>query len=176
MRQQLSEQQNATVYQYQLVSRKIIKPELVYSHFIIVAIFLGYQILAYGMNGLFSWFIGFAAIQLLHIIILLLTFIRVDEAADRHWIWRINPPWIGFKPANDIPLFLFRRVHRHLFWIGLCTIVLLYPWISPSLMISLISWHAWLIVPRLLLTFSFRKQPKEGVLRLQSQEASYYRR
>lgn len=174
MRQQLSDQQHATVYQYRLTKRLVIKRELIQSHFIIIAIFLGFQLMAYGIQGLVAWFAGFAAIQLFHIVILLITFIRVEEATDRKWIWRINPPWIGFKPANDISLTLFRRVHRHLFWVGLCAIALLYPWIPASYMISLVSWHAWLIVPRLLLAFYFRKQPKDGVLRLQSFEASYY--
>ncbi|WP_108993387.1 transposase [Paenibacillus agaridevorans] len=176
MKQSLSQQQNATIYQYQLVKRVLVRPELVTSHLIIAGIFLGIQMLAYGMNGLFAWLFGFAAVQLLHILILLVTFIQVDEAADRKWIWRIIPPWIGFKPANDITLHLFRRVHRHLFWLGLCVIGVVYPWATPALMISLISWHTWLLVPRMLLSLSFRKQRKDGVLRLESKEASYYHR
>lgn len=176
MHQPLSDQKNATIYQYQLKKRKIIRTELIQSYLLIAAIFLAVQMLMYKMDGLFSWLFGFAVVQIVHIVILLLTFIRVDEAADRKWIWRVNPPWIGFKPANDIKLTLFRRVHRHLFWIGLCAIGLLYPWINESLMISMISWHLWLIIPRLLLSFSFRKEPKDGVLRLQFREASYYTR
>lgn len=176
MRQTLYDQQNATIYQYQLVRRKIIRVELIQSHLLIAAILLAFQMLMYQMDGLFSWLFGFAIVQILHIAIIFLTFIRVDEAADRKWVWRITPPWIGFKPANDIKLYLFRRVHRHLFWIGLCLIALLYPWIKESLLISIVSWHFWLLIPRLLLSFSFRKEQNDGVLRLQSREASYYRR
>lgn len=176
MKQPLSEQKNATIYQYQLIKKKVIKSELIYSHIIIVAILLAFQLLAYGRDGLFAWLFGFAAIQIVHILILLLTFIRVEEAADRQWIWRINPPWIGFKPANDISLLIFRRVHRHLFWIGLCLIAVFYPWVKASMMISLISWHIWLLAPRFLISFTFRRQRKDGVLRLLSKEASYYHR
>lgn len=176
MRQSLSEQHAATIYQYQLIKRKVVRPELVQSHILTAAILLGFQLLMYGMNGLFSWLFGFAVIQLIHLIILLLTFIRVEEAADRRWVWGITPPWFGFKPANDIMLMLFRRVHRHLFWIGLCAACLLYPWVSQSLIISVVFWHLWLIVPRLILSFSFRKEQKDGVLRLQKYEASYYHR
>ncbi|ANY66555.1 hypothetical protein BBD42_08865 [Paenibacillus sp. BIHB 4019] len=176
MRQSLSEQQAATIYQYQLVKRKIIRPELVQSHILIAVIFVAFQLLMYGRDGLFSWLFGFAVIQVIHLIILLLTFIRVEEAADRRWVWGITPPWFGFKPANDIKLQLFRRVHRQLFWIGLCGTGILYPWISESLMISIICWHLWLIVPRLLLSVAFRKQKKEGILRLGKYEASYYHR
>ncbi|WP_028609544.1 hypothetical protein [Paenibacillus harenae] len=176
MRQPLSDQKNATVYQYQLVKRKVIRTELIHSHLLIAAILLAFQMLMYEMDGLFSWLFGFAVVQVIHLVILLLTFIRVDEAADRKWVWRIIPPWIGFKPANDIKLLLFRRVHRHLFWIGLCAIALLYPWIQESLMISIAGWHLWLLIPRLLLSFAFRKERNDGVLRLQAREASYYRR
>lgn len=176
MQQKLSEQKNATIYQYQLVKRMVIRPELIQSHLLIAAILLAFQMLMYQMDGLFSWLFGFAVVQIIHIAIILLTFIGVDEAADRKWIWRITPPWIGFKPANDIKLLLFRRVHRHMFWIGLCAIALLYPWIKESLMISIVSWHLWLLFPRLLLSFSFRREQKDGVLRLEAREASYYRR
>ena len=176
MKQKLSDQQNATIYQYQLVKKVVVKSELILSHLIIAAIFLGFQTLIYGMDGLFSWLFGFAAIQLLHLIIIVITFISVTEAAERKWIWRVNPPWIGFKPANDISLPVFRRVHRHLFWLGLCIVAVLYPWVKPSLMISLISWHVWVIIPRLLLSFAFRKQRKDGILRLQTKEAFFYHR
>jgi len=176
MKQSLADQMNATIYQYQLVKRVIVKSELILSHLIIAAIFLGFQMLNYGVHGLFAWLFGFAAIQVLHLLIIVLTFISVTEAAERQWTWRITPPWIGFKPANDISLLIFRRVHRHLFWLGLCIIALLYPWTPPSIMISLISWHVWLIIPRLMLSFAFRKQRRDGVLRLQWKEASYYHR
>ncbi|WP_168123384.1 transposase [Paenibacillus sp. HB172176] len=175
-KQSLQEQKNATIYQYQLIRRTIINLELIYSYLFIAAIFLGFQLLVYGMNGLFSWLISFAIVQVLHIVIMLLTFIKVEEAAERKWVWRITPPWIGFKPANDITLFVFRRVHRQMFWLGLCVIGLLYPWISSSLMISIICWHLWLLSPRMLLSFIYRKARKDGVLRLELNEASYYHR
>lgn len=176
MKQTLADQKDATIYQYRLVKRILIKPELVISHSLIAAVFLGVQLLVYQMDGLFAWLFGFAAIQLLHIFIILLTFISVTEATDRQWSWRISPPWIGFKPINDITLRIFRRVHRHLFWLGLCVIAVLYPWIKTSLLISLICWHVWVVAPRLMLSFAFRKQLKDGVLRLQMREASYYHR
>ncbi|WP_042171162.1 hypothetical protein [Paenibacillus gorillae] len=176
MRQSLSDQSSATVYQYRLVKRKLIQPELVSSHILTAAILFGFELLVYGMQGVFSWLFGFAVVQVIHLAILLLTFIRVDEAVDRKWKWGITPPWFGFKPANDIRLKLFRRVHRHLFWIGLCVACIMYPWLHESLMISIIFWHFWLLVPRMLLSFVFRRQEKDGVLRLQKFEASYYHR
>ncbi|MFD2115499.1 transposase [Paenibacillus yanchengensis] len=176
MRSKLSEQEHATIYQYKLTKRIVISRELIQSHFLTLAIFTGFLLWIYNIGGLFGWLAGFTIVQLLHLFVLLITFIRVEEATDRKWIWRINPPWVGFKPANDINLLLFRRVHRHLFWIGLLIIAMMYPWVPAALTISMFFWHIWLIVPRLLLAFFFRKQPKNGVIRLQSFEASYYSR
>uniref|UniRef100_UPI00334269D0 hypothetical protein n=1 Tax=Castellaniella defragrans TaxID=75697 RepID=UPI00334269D0 len=176
MRSKLSDQEQATIYQYKLTKRITITRELIQSHFLMLIIFTVFLAWLYQLEGLFGWLAGFIIVQLLHLLVLLMTFIRMDEATDRKWIWRINPPWIGFKPANDINITLFRRVHRHLFWIGLLLIAIMYPWVPIPLTISMFFWHIWLIVPRLLLTFFFRKQPKHGVIRLQSFEASYYKK
>ncbi|QAY67484.1 transposase [Paenibacillus protaetiae] len=176
MRQSLSEQQQVTIYQYRLIRRKTIRPELVQSHVFIAALFLGCLVIVYHLNGLFAWLFGFVLVQLLHMVILLLTFIRVEEAVERRWQWRITPPWFGIGPANDISLRLFRRVHRTMLWIGLCLIALLYPWANEPLMISCICWHLWLLIPRSLISISFRKESKDGVLRLHTSEASYYHR
>lgn len=175
-RQSLTDQKNVTIYQYMLIKRKVIRPELISSHLIIAGILLAFQMLMYQMDGLFAWLFGFAVVQVLHIVIMLLTFIKVEEATDRKWTWGINPPWLGFKPANDISLLVYRRVHRQMFWLGLCLIALMYPWISESLIISIVSWHLWLLIPRLLLSFSFRGQRKDGIVRLENKEASYYHR
>lgn len=84
MKQSLTEQKNATIYQYQLIKRVFIHSELIFSHLLTGAIIVAFQMLFYQMDGLFASLLGFAVVQLLHLIILLLTFIRVDEAIDRH--------------------------------------------------------------------------------------------
>lgn len=176
MRQSLSEQQSATVYQYKLIRKTTIRTELVHSHVFIAAIFLAFLTAVYRMDGLLAWLLGFVLIQLVHMLLMLLTFVRVDEAIERKWQWRIMPPWFGFGPANDISLRLYRRVHHTMFWIGLCVIGLLYPWISEALLIGCICWHLWFLVPRLLVSFSFRRENKDGILRLGLYEAFYYHR
>lgn len=176
MRKILSEQQAATVYQYKLVRKIKIRPELVHSHVFISAILLAVLTSFYRIEGLFAWLFGFVLVQLIHILLLLLTFIRVDEAVDRKWQWRITPPWFGFGPANDISLRLYRRVHRTMLWIGICIIGLMYPWINEAMLVSCIYWHLWLLVPRMLLSMRLRREEHNGILRLQTFEAYYYHR
>ena len=177
MKQSLTDHPTATIYQYKHVLKISIRPEMLLSYILCVLLLLGFQMLYYNMYGLFAWLIGFAAVQILHIIIILITFIQVNEAADRQWKWTIAPPWTGFMPANDISFTVFRKVHNHLFWLGIIIIGVLYPWLHPSIMISLITWHIWLLTPRILLNIRLRKLNKKkqtGILRIQNKEVNYF--
>lgn len=177
MKQSLTDHPTATIYQYKHVKRIIVRNEMLISYLICTLIILAFQYAAYQLYGLFSWLIGFAAIQLIHLIIILLTFINVHEAADRKWKWSIIPPWTGFKPANDISFSVFRKVHAQLFWLGAIIIGVMYPWLPPSLMLSLIFWHIWLLAPKLLLNMrlrKFTKKKKAGILRIQTKEVNLY--
>ncbi|MFC4777158.1 transposase [Paenibacillus sp. GCM10023252] len=176
VRRSLEDQLSATIYQYKLIRRITIRSELRWSHACIAILFFTFHALMYGVDGLIACLLGFCLLQLIQQIILLLTFIRVEMAEDRRWNWRLGLPWIGYRPAGDLTFSAFRRVHRHLFWVGLCFVALLYPWISESLMISLVSWQLWTLGPRLLLIRSLRRERSDGVLRLQSHEVSYYHR
>ncbi|MFD1954673.1 transposase [Paenibacillus thailandensis] len=176
VRQTLSEQQTATIYQYKLIRKISIRLELVHSHVFIAAVLLAVLTAVYRLDGLLGWLFGFIIVQLVHITLLLLTFIRVEEAAERRWQWRIMPPWFGFGPANDITLRLYRKVHRTMLWVGLCLIGLLYPWVNEAIIIGCISWHLWLLVPRMLLSFGLRSEARDGIVRLGALEAYYYHR
>lgn len=176
MKQSLTDQPTATIYQYKMMKRIPIKNELIASYLLTILFVLAFQVLYYNMYGLFAWLISFAAIQILHIIIIVLTFIQVEEAADRQWKWTIFPPWTGYKPANDINYRVFRKVHNHVFWLGIILISILYPWLNASIMISLITWHIWLVFPRLLLTIRFRKlfkKTKAGIIRILKTEVQF---
>lgn len=177
MKQSLTEHPTATIYQYKHVKRIIVRNEMLVSYLLCVMLLLAVLILYYDIYGLFAWLIGFAAVQVLHIIIILVTFIQVDEAADRKWKWTIIPPWTGFMPSNDISFSVFRKVHNQVFWLGLILIGIMYPWLPPSIMISLVTWHIWLLTPRLLLNMRLRilsKKTRAGILRVQHKEVNFF--
>lgn len=177
MKQSLTDHPTATIYQYKHVKRIIVRNEMLVSYLLCALILLGFEYTVYRLYGLFSWAIGFAAVQIIHLLIILITFINVHQAADRKWRWSIVPPWTGFKPANDISFSVFRKVHIQLFWLGLIIIAILYPWLPPSLMLSLFFWHIWLLSPKLLLQLrlrKFSKMKKASILRIQSKEVNLY--
>jgi len=177
MKQSLTDHPTATIYQYKHVKRIVIRNEMLIGYLLCALIILGFEYSVYQLYGVFNWLIGFAIMQVIHLVIILLAFINVHEAADRKWRWGITPPWTGFKPANDISFFVFRKIHTQLFWLGAIIVGVLYPWISPSLLLSIMFWHIWLLAPKLLLTLSLRKlsrKTKAGILRMQLKEVNFY--
>lgn len=177
MKNTLTDHPTATIYQYKLVKQIKIRKETMISYLLSILILIGFQYFYYGQFGLFSSLLSFVIIQLLHMLITFVTFIQVEEAVDRKWKWSIIPPWIGFKPANDISYIVFKRVHNHSFWLGIVLIALFYPWTPLSIVISLYVWHIWLLAPKLLVILRLQKhfrKIKRGILRIQNNEVNFY--
>ena len=173
-KQQLTER--ATIYNYQLLRRIAIPKETTVSYVCIAALFGLFQGLMYGTSGILAWMLSIAVIQFVHFLIIRLTLIRVDEPEFRRWSWQVGAPWIGYVPIQMIEHGLFRRLHRHLMWFGLCVIAVFYTWANESLMISLVCWHVWTLAPRSVVLRKLRKQRKDGVLKLQPSDVSLYLR
>lgn len=173
----LTDHPTATIYQYKHVKQIKIRFETLMSYMLSILVLIAFQYFYFGQFGLFASLISFAIIQLLHMLITFITFIQVEEAVDRKWKWSITPPWIGFKPANDISFSVFKRVHRHAFWLGIVLLALFYPWVPLSMLISLYVWHIWLLAPKLYLILKlnkFYKKAKRGILRIQTTEVNYF--
>ena len=171
-RQQLHD--HATIYHYQLVRRVPVPREARISHTLIAALVGALLGVLYGTTGILAWMIGLIGVQIIHYVIIRLTLIRVNEPEFRRFRWSLDPPWIGYVPVRHIELGLFRRVHRHLLWFGLCVIAIAYPWVHASYMISLICWHLWTLIPRSIVLRKMRGVRRDGVLKLNPSECSAY--
>jgi hypothetical protein len=176
MRGSLAEQKKATIYQYQLVRKIPVRKEFIWSHYVIAFILTLFQIAMYRFDGLIAIVLGITCTQLIHFIIIRLTLLRVDEPDNRRWGWRLMPPWVGYFPIANIELSLYRRLHRHLLWLGLAAIFVVYPWANEAQMISLISWHLWFLIPRVVILRRLRKFSRDGILKIQATEISCYQR
>jgi hypothetical protein len=166
----------ATVYHFQLARRIPIPLELKISYLLIAALFGTFQFGYYGTTGILSWMIGLIAVELVHFIIIRLTLIRVNEPEFRRFRWSLDAPWIGYVPVRHIELGLFRRLHRHALWFGLCVIAVAYPWVHESFMISLICWHLWTLAPRSIVLRKLRGIRRDSVLKLSPTDCSAYYR
>ncbi|QYR21696.1 transposase [Paenibacillus sp. sptzw28] len=176
MRGSLAEQKKATIYQYQLVRKIPVRKELLWSHYVIAFILIVFQIAMYQFDGFIAIVLGISCTQLVHFIIIRLTLLRVDIPDSRRWGWRLTPPWVGYIPIAHIELSVYRRLHRHLLWLGLATVCIVYPWANEAQMISLISWHLWFLIPRIVILRRLRKFSRDGILKIQSKEINCYHR
>lgn len=77
-------------------------------------------------------------------------------------------------PDQYVSYSVYRRVQIHTSWIGLVIIGIMIPWSPMSFVFSLFFWHAWSIAPRLYPLFGFNNQPKEGMIKFNEEDISYY--
>lgn len=166
----------ATIYHYKLIRKITLRPEAKYSAMSTALLGTAALAVIYGLYGLVVVVASSAIMLLVHAIVLRLTLRRVDEPSEKKWTFRRDWPWIGPLPISDAGLGLFRRLHFHLFLVGSCVAGLFYPWSSSVWVISLLYWHFWLLTPRLRLLWRLRRERRDGVIRLEEHEISYYHR
>ncbi|MBN2981197.1 transposase [Cohnella algarum] len=168
--------QDPVIYHYKLIRKIPLRPEARYSYITTAVMGIGAITAIYRWQGLLNTLIGFLIMTAIHAVVLRLTLRRVDEPSMKRWAFRYDWPWFGPLPVMDTTLWLFRRLHFHLFIVGCCIVGLLYPWAHSSLLVSLVYWHFWLLTPRVTLLFNMIGEKGDGVLRLSSDEVSYYHR
>jgi hypothetical protein len=173
----LSNQQTTrdpTIYHYRLIRKVALRPENKYSAMVTAALLAIALYFVYGWMGVAYTLIALLVMLAVHAFVLRVTVRRVDELSEKKWAFRRDWPWIGPLPIMDTQLSLFRRLHYHLLLVGCCVTTLFYPWAPSSLVVALLYWHLWLLVPRLHLMLTLRKERGDGVIRLEPSEVCYY--
>ncbi|WP_027086743.1 hypothetical protein [Cohnella panacarvi] len=165
---------DATFYHYKLIRRISLRPERKYSYMATALLVPAALFGVYGLLGLLLSVIAAILMMLVHAVVLRFTLRRVDKFSERRWTIRRDWPWIGPLPILDTRLSLFRRLHFHLMLVGCCVTGLFYPWAHASLVIAMLYWHLWLLTPRFRLLISLRREKGAGIIRLASDEVSYY--
>ena len=165
---------DATFYHYKLIRRISLRPERKYSYMATALLVPAAMSGVYGTLGLLLSVLAVILMLLVHALVLRFTLRRVDKFSEKRWTIRRDWPWIGPLPILDTRLSLFRRLHFHLMLVGCCVTGLFYPWAHASLVIAMLYWHLWLLTPRLRLLLTLRREKGAGIIRLESDEVSYY--
>ncbi|WP_276357696.1 transposase [Cohnella caldifontis] len=165
-----------TYYHYKLIRKILLRPESKYSYMTAAFVGAAALIVVYRLPGLLAVPVSLGIMLAVHAIVLRLTVRRIDEPWEKRFAFRKDWPWIGPLPVMDTNLGLFRRLHYHLFLVGCCVSALSLPWTGSSWVVALFFWHLWLLAPRLRLLWQMRKEKRDGVIRLNAQEVSYYHR
>ncbi|GAB6927994.1 hypothetical protein JCM10914A_19770 [Paenibacillus sp. JCM 10914] len=92
----------------------------------------------------------------------------------RRWRFRLQLSWLGFAPHQHASRRVFTKVQLYTSSIGflLCAIMaFLLPW---PFTLSLVFWHVWLHLPWSYILLRLTGLRKDGMLKMNEQDMSYY--
>jgi hypothetical protein len=169
VREQLSKE--STVYHYRLLQR--LYPNKIYS-----SVYWGLLAVLYIWDLIrlqpFFLVIGLIAIPVLHTLLIYLYYKLKEKRPLAHWLFLTCLPWIGFVPTNYTAIRRLKRLHLHLLWIPIMITGCFYPWVSIDLLWHLLFIHLWILLPRFIVFFRFRRHSEIGYLKISGQETSCY--
>lgn len=165
---------NATFYQYRLI-KKTMYPKMLTNFILIIPLLvLALEIILWGPASIIYFIVAAPVCLWIQFVICRSVLIIVSRTDHRKWHFTWRLPWLGYMPDQYIRYVIFRKTQIHYAWIGLCLIAILIPWSPVSLIVSLCLWHLWLLAPRWFTFTILQKQRKDGLLKFNEQDISYY--
>jgi hypothetical protein len=165
---------DSTVYHYTLVRKLNARP--LYGALSLAAL-AGYMLFAGlhdGRPGVAAAFASLAAVPLLHYVFTRMYIAYTRRHKQLNWKMRWSVPWPGYLPAGSIAFSAYSLWLHQLAWIGAAAISLLYVWLPDVWFYSLLFMHVWILLPRYVVFFSFRNLKKDGIVRFDANDISYY--
>lgn len=165
---------NATFYHYRLLKKLVIPKTLIYSLLTLPLIWLAAEIVLFTWTSIFFFLLAIPIALWIQYVIARSVLVLQHNTYRKRWRFTRRLPWIGYMPDQYVSYSVYRRVQIHTSWIGLVIIGIMIPWSPMSFVFSLFFWHAWSIAPRLYPLFGFNNQPKEGMIKFNEEDISYY--
>lgn len=166
---------NATFYHYRLLKKIIFPKSFLLSYVLLPIIWLAAEMIVISWTSIFYFIIAMLITAWIQYVIARSILIVINHSYHKRWKFSYRLPWIGYMPDQYIPYSSFRKVHLHTAWIGCIIIAAIIPWSPFEFMFSLLFWHLWLMVPKQFTITGLKRQPKDGVLKLNERDLSYYK-
>ncbi len=167
-------QQNATFYQYKLIKKWNITRLWFWTYLLLPVIALAAEMYFFSWESIGFWVLSFPLVLWIQFVISRSVLIMTVNHLRKKWRFQFQYPWIGYLPDQHMSYSTFRRVLLHTTWIGLCFTAVLFMWLPVSFSVSLVVWHVWLCLPRLLILLRLFRQRKDGMVKLNKDDVSYY--
>ncbi|PYI50194.1 hypothetical protein [Paenibacillus flagellatus] len=90
------------------------------------------------------------------------------------WTFAVRWPWLGLLPEQHTPLKTVVRIHDHILWVGLAVIGCFYPWLPTPYWIAWLALHVWYLIPRFWIFLLLRRSKKNGLLKINPRDTSFY--
>jgi hypothetical protein len=165
----------STIYNFSLI-KKISYSRLYISFYCLTFIFfMVLNVAFFHIKGLLMLLLAIALVQLLHYIIVRLL-LAIEARSSVQGPWKINwsLPCVGYLPINFISNRLLAKIHFHLLLIGTVCIGLLYAWVPANFFFYFLFTHMWVLLPRFIVLWNFKRLSKPGLIKFNNRDASYY--
>ncbi|MCM3043048.1 hypothetical protein M3201_25655 [Paenibacillus motobuensis] len=132
------------------------------------------EIVFISWTSIFTFLLALFIVLWIQFVITRSVLVIISHSYKKRWHFKMRLPWIGYLPEQFVSYSTFRCTQHYATWIGSCIIAILIPWSPVSFIMALLFWHFWFMAPRLIILLRFRKQPRDGIIKLTPLEASYY--
>lgn len=165
---------NATFYNYRLLKKIVLPKPLIQGFLTLPFIWLIAEMIFISWTSIFYFVLAVPIVLWVHFVIARSVLIITSHSYRKRWRFTRRLPWVGYLPDQYVSYSTYRQVHLHASLIGLGIIAILIPWSPLSFIISLLVWHFWFLAPRLYILAGLKKQPKNGWIKFNEHDTSYY--
>lgn len=92
----------------------------------------------------------------------------------KRWRFRLRLPWLGYIPDQHVSRRVYNLVQFYTCWVGIVLSAIMAFWSPLPFAITLLFWHLWLLLPRGYTMLRLSGQRKDGMLKMNEQDISYY--
>ncbi|CAM3094476.1 hypothetical protein PASE110613_16375 [Paenibacillus sediminis] len=170
----IEQNEKATFYQYRLIRKINRNYKMRRIYMVLPLLMVISEICLFSWSSILFFVLAAPVVIWIQYVISHSVLVIAGQSYRKRWRFSKQFPWFGYMPDQHVGYSIFRRVSLHMTWIGLCVIAVLIPWSPISFILSLIFWHVWSILPRIYTFVCLRKEPKDGMIKFNPEDISYY--
>lgn len=166
---------SATFYQYKLI-RKIQLPKRINNIYWIIPCIVALLVMALiSWTSIFYFLLAAPIVLWIQYVISRSALLITGSHYHKRWAFSRIIPWVGYMPIQFINYPLFRKINSITMWISLCVFAIIAFWSPLSFTIGTLFWHLWFMLPRLYTIMSLSGERKDGMIKFNPQDISYYK-
>ncbi|MDR0271235.1 hypothetical protein [Paenibacillus sp.] len=165
---------NATFYHYKLIKKIPVTRIQVRCYLLLPYIAIIAELFLFSWMSLFYFAITAPLVLWIHYVISRSVLLLSGSSYHKRWKFSMRLPWIGYITDQNISFRMFRKVYTYVTGIGL-VLFLIFLLMSPfEFVVSLLFWHLWLLLPRFYAFARLSGLRKDGMIKFNNQDISYY--
>lgn len=165
---------NATFYHYKLIKKIPVSRLLVRLYLLLPYIAVISFMIVISWTSCFYFVLAAPVMLWIHYVISRSVLLLSGIPFRKRWKFSLRLPWLGYITDQHISYRLFRRVYIYITGFGLLLLAVIMFWSPVPFTLSLLFWHLWFLLPQYYAFLRLLKQRKDGMIKLNAQDISYY--